>query len=123
MFMPWRQNVNALGNVTAFSASERVQSIDAPVRGVISQWYVQEGSKVKKGDVLLEISDIDPLFKDRLTAQRDNQITKLDAKRDELKAYEIQLQNLISSRDAKISAAQFKLDIAKQKIVSTTESF
>lgn len=123
MFMPWRQNVNALGNVTAFSASERIQSIDAPVRGVISKWYVQEGSKVIKGDILLEISDIDPLFKDRLTAQRDNQITKLDAKRDELKSYEIQLQNLISSRDAKISAAKFKLDVAKQKIVSTSESF
>lgn len=123
MFLPWRQNVNALGSVTAFSASERIQNIDAPVRGVISKWYVQEGSKVKKGDVLLEISDIDPLFKDRLTAQRDNQLTKLDAKRDELKAYEIQLQNLISSRDAKISAAQFKLDVAKQKIVSASESF
>jgi membrane fusion protein, adhesin transport system len=123
MFLPWRQNVNALGSVTAFSASERIQNIDAPVRGVISKWYVQEGSRVKKGDVLLEISDIDPLFKDRLTAQRDNQLTKLDAKRDELKAYEIQLQNLISSRDAKISAAQFKLDVAKQKIVSASESF
>jgi multidrug efflux pump subunit AcrA (membrane-fusion protein) len=123
MFLPWRQNVTAMGNVTAFSASERIQNIDAPVSGVISKWNVQEGSKVKKGDVLLEISDIDPLFKDRLTAQRDNQQTKLEAKRDELKAYEIQQQNLISSRDAKISAAQFKLDVAQQKILSASESF
>ncbi|MFV1921116.1 MAG: HlyD family secretion protein [Methylotenera sp.] len=123
LFLPWRQNVNALGSLTAFSASERIQSIDAPVRGVISKWYVQEGSKVKKGDLLLEISDIDPLFKDRLTAQRDNQLAKLDAKRDELKAYEIQLENLISSRDAKIAAAQFKLDVAKQKIVSASEAY
>jgi membrane fusion protein, adhesin transport system len=122
MFLPWRQNVNATGQLTAFSPSERIQSIDAPVSGVISNWYVQEGSTVKKGDVLLEISDIDPQFKDRLISQRDNQITKLEAKADELKAYEIQQQNLISSRDAKISAAQFKLDVAQQKILSSAEA-
>lgn len=122
MFLPWRQNVNASGQLTAFSASERIQSIDAPVSGVISNWNVQEGSNVKKGDILLEISDIDPQFKDRLTSQRDNQVTKLEAKADELKAYELQQQNLISSRDAKISAAQFKLDVAQQKILSSAEA-
>jgi adhesin transport system membrane fusion protein len=123
MFLPWRQNVIASGQVTAFSASERIQSIDAPVSGVISKWYVQEGSMVKKGDVLLEISDIDPLFIDRLTSQRNNQQTKLGAKNDELKAYQIQQENLISSRDAKIAAAQFKLDVAKQTILSSLESY
>jgi len=122
MFLPWRQNVNASGQITAFSASERIQSIDAPVTGVISNWNVQEGSKVKKGDLLLEISDIDPLFKERLTSQRDNQQTKLEAKSDELKAYQIQQENLISSRDAKIAAAKFKLDVAQQKTLSSAET-
>ncbi len=122
MFLPWQQNVTAIGKVTAFSPSERVQTIDAPVSGVISKWYVQEGSVVKEGDVLLEVSDIDPMFKDRLEAQRNNLQTKLNAKQDELKSYQVQQQNLMSSRDAKISAAQFKLDVANQKILSTTEA-
>lgn len=122
LFLPWQQNVSAAGKVTAFSPSERVQTIDAPLNGVISKWYVNEGSVVKAGDVLLEISDIDPLFKDRLAAQRDNLQDKLAAKEDELKSYEVQLENLILSRDAKISAAQFKLDVAKQKLVANTET-
>ena len=122
LFLPWQQNVTAAGKVTALSPSERVQTIDAPLNGVISKWYVNEGSVVKAGDVLLEISDIDPLFKDRLAAQRDNQKDKLAAKQDELKSYEVQLQNLMISRDAKIAAAQFKLDVAKQKIISSTET-
>lgn len=122
MFLPWQQNVTAIGKVTAFSPSERVQTIDAPVSGVISKWYVQEGSVVKEGEVLLEVSDIDPMFKDRLEAQRNNLQTKLNAKQDELKSYQVQQQNLMSSRDAKISAAQFKLDVANQKILSTTEA-
>ena len=122
LFLPWQQNVAAAGKVTALSPSERVQTIDAPLNGVISKWYVNEGSVVKAGDVLLEISDIDPLFKDRLAAQRDNQQDKLAAKEDELKSHEVQLQNLMISRDAKIAAAQFKLDVAKQKIIASTEA-
>ena len=122
LFLPWQQNVTAKGLVTAFSPSERVQTIDAPLSGVISKWYVQEGTSVKKGDVLVEISDIDPMFKDRLAAQRDNLQTKLGAKVDELKSYQVQQQNLISSRNAKISAAQYQLDVANQKILSTSEA-
>ncbi|OYZ10307.1 MAG: hypothetical protein B7Y32_01220 [Methylophilales bacterium 16-45-7] len=122
LFLPWQQNVTAMGKVTAFAPSERVQSIDAPLNGVISKWYVQEGSKVNKGDPLLEISDIDPMFKERLQAQRDNLRTKLSAKESELQSYELQQRNLVSSRDAKISAAQYKLDVAKQKILSSAET-
>jgi multidrug efflux pump subunit AcrA (membrane-fusion protein) len=122
MFLPWQQNVTALGKVTAYLPSERIQTIDAPVSGVITKWYVQEGSKVKAGDVLLEISDIDPNFKERLTMQRDNLQSKLSAKEEELKAYQLQQQNLVSSRDAKLSSAQFKLDVANQKIRSAAEA-
>lgn len=122
MFLPWQQNVTALGKVTAYSPSERVQTIDAPVSGLINRWHVQEGSQVKEGDLLLEIADTDPNFKQRLEAQRDNLQTKLGAKQDELRAYELQKQNLTSARDAKISAAQFKLDVATQKIRSSQEA-
>ncbi len=122
MFLPWQQNVTALGKVTAYLPSERMQTVDAPVSGVITKWYVQEGTKVKAGDVLLELSDIDPMFKERLQSQRDNLVTKRNSKEEELKAYQLQQQNLTSSRDAKLSAAQFKLDVANQKILSATEA-
>lgn len=122
MFLPWQQNVTALGKVTAYSPSERVQTIDAPVNGLIYRWHVQEGTQVKEGDLLLEISDTDPNFKQRLEAQRDNLQSKLGAKQDELRAYELQKQNLTAARDAKISAAQYKLDVANQKIRSSQEA-
>jgi len=122
MFLPWQQNVTALGKVTAYSPSERVQTIDAPVNGLIHRWHVQEGTQVKEGDLLLEITDTDPNFKQRLEAQRDNLQSKLGAKQDELRAYELQKQNLTTARDAKISAAQYKLDVANQKIRSSQEA-
>ena len=47
---------------------------------------------------------------------------KFLSKQDELNAYELQKQNLTAARDAKISAAQYKLDIANQKIRSSQEA-
>lgn len=122
LFLPWQQNVTALGKVTAYAPSERVQTIDAPVNGMIDRWHVQEGSQVKEGDLLLEITDTDPNFRQRLQAQRDNLQSKLTAKQDELRAYELQKQNLTAARDAKISAAQYKQDVANQKIRSSQEA-
>lgn len=122
MFLPWQQNVTATGKVTAFSPEERVQTIDAPVSGLITKWHVQEASVVKAGDILLEISDTDSQYQDRLISQRDNQAIKLQTKQDELLAYQLQLKNLNASRDAKISATTYKLDVANQKVRASKES-
>ncbi|ABE50489.1 HlyD family secretion protein [Methylobacillus flagellatus] len=122
LFLPWQQNVQAMGAVTAFAPLERRQSVDAPVGGVIRQWFVREGSRVNAGDPLLEISDVDPRFKERLAAQRQTVAAKLKAKQDELQAYEVQLQNLLAVRQARIAAVDYGLNVAQQKVVAAGES-
>ncbi|MCB5186253.1 HlyD family secretion protein [Methylobacillus gramineus] len=122
LFLPWQQNVQAMGAVTAFAPLERRQSVDAPVGGVIKQWFVREGTRVNAGDPLLEISDVDPRFKERLAAQQQTSAVKLKAKQDELRAYEVQLQNLIAVRQARGNAAEYGLDVARQKVVASTEN-
>lgn len=122
ILLPWQQNVTANGKVTAFSPSERVQTIDAPVSGLITKWHVQEATQVQAGDLLLEISDTDPQFQIRLESKRDNQEIKVKTKQDELLAYELQLKNLASSRDAKIAATNYKLDVANQKKLASDEA-
>ncbi|MGY1490258.1 HlyD family secretion protein [Methylobacillus pratensis] len=122
LFLPWQQNVQAMGAVTAFAPLERPQSVDAPVGGVIKQWFVREGTRVQAGDPLLEISDVDPRFKDRLAAQRQTSAAKLKAKQDELQAYEVRLQNLLAVRQARVAAADYGLDVARQKVVAAAEN-
>ena len=122
LFLPWQQNVQAMGSVTAFAPLERRQSVDAPVGGVIKQWFVREGARVKAGDPLLQISDVDPRFKERLAAQRQTSAAKLKAKQDELQAYEVQLQNLLAVRQARVNAAEYGLDVARQKVVAAAEN-
>lgn len=121
LFLPWQQNIQARGAVTAYSPNERKQTLDAPITGVITHWYVQEGSHVKKGDIILEMSDVDPNYQARISEQRNNLKEKLGAKENELYAYEAQVNSLVSARDAKLGSAQYRLDMAKQKINSSSE--
>lgn len=122
LFLPWQQNVTSFGKVTAYSPNNRLQSIDSPIAGVVSKWHVQEGSYVNKGDLLVELSDIDPNYLSRIESQNSNLESKLESKINELSAYELQKQSLISARNAKISTAQFKADMAKQKVLSAEQS-
>lgn len=122
LFLPWQQNVQAMGAVTAFAPLERRQSVDAPVGGVIKEWFVGEGARVKEGDPLLEIRDVDPRFKERLITQQQTSATKLKAKQDELQAYQVQLQNLLTVRQARIAAADYGVVVAKQKVLTASEN-
>ena len=120
LFLPWLQNISGNGLVTAFHPSDRRQTIDAPIAGVISKWHVQEGSRVKLGDVLLEMADVDPKFSERLDEQLTANTNKLNAKEQELGSYQLQLQSYQTARDAKVSAATFKRDMARQKVLAAT---
>lgn len=79
IFAPWTQNVRGVGKVSAYSPDERTQNLTAPVDGVIRQWFVQEGTQVKKGQSIVDIADMDPDILSRLERERAAQQLKLDA--------------------------------------------
>jgi multidrug efflux pump subunit AcrA (membrane-fusion protein) len=58
LFLPWTQNIDSPGNVTALSPNNRPQTVQSIIGGRIEKWYVQEGSFVKKGDTLVYLSEI-----------------------------------------------------------------
>lgn len=76
---PWVQTARGSGKITAFYPQDRLQNISALVDGRIRKWYVREGSTVKKGDPILEITDNDPQLFERLTIERDAKIKKYEA--------------------------------------------
>lgn len=69
LFSPWQQTSHSTGRVIAYSPNERPQVIAAPVDGRVSHWHVQEGSQVKEGQALAELSDIDPQIMNRLQSE------------------------------------------------------
>ena len=122
LFLPWLQNIQGAGSVTAFQPTDRMQTINAPIDGLVSKWHIVEGSVVKAGDLLLEIRDIDPNFSQRLQEQLNNNRAKLQAKQDELASYELQVQNYQTVRDSKVAAANYKRDMVRQKVVAASQS-
>jgi multidrug efflux pump subunit AcrA (membrane-fusion protein) len=79
VFAPWTQTVRGSGKVSAYSPDERQQSLTSPVDGIIRQWFVLEGSRVKKGENIVDVADIDPDIISRLERERAAQQVKLDA--------------------------------------------
>jgi multidrug resistance efflux pump len=70
VFTPWQQSVSGVGGVSALTPLERTQTLSAPVEGRVLKWHVTEGSKVKKGALIVELTDNDPQILDRIRSER-----------------------------------------------------
>lgn len=66
ILLPWQQTSTGEGRVIAFSPDKRLQNIAAPFPGRIKKWYVTEGQQLKKGEPVVELTDVDPMFLERL---------------------------------------------------------
>jgi multidrug efflux pump subunit AcrA (membrane-fusion protein) len=55
LFLPWQQNINGNGYISAYAPAGRQQTIQSPISGRIEKWHVKEGTQVKKGDLLVEV--------------------------------------------------------------------
>ncbi|MGV3522625.1 MAG: HlyD family secretion protein [Candidatus Sericytochromatia bacterium] len=127
--VPWQQNIGGSGEVIAFSPLDRSQNLEAPIDGRVRRWFVSEGSRVKKGDPIAELSDNDPDYIQRLQQQRQALQNQLEIERGKALAYELRLQDyqqaLTGTREgalAKISAARSKLAAAEQDLESNQAS-
>jgi membrane fusion protein, adhesin transport system len=119
---PWQQTVMGTGKVVAFAPLERQQFIEAPIEGRITKWYVMEGSIVKQGDLIVEITDNDPQFLNRLTEEKnavESRIQAFEARADSLK---MRINSLSSSRDNGFSAAKSRSLMAKDRIEASEQA-
>ena len=116
ILVPWQQNIEGQGRVVAFNPLERVQTIPAPVTGRLVALHVRDGQKVNKGDILAEMADQDPQYSSRLQQQYVFSSEKVDAARNQVKYYEVQLDNLEEARRLALDKAQSELDAAIEKI-------
>jgi multidrug efflux pump subunit AcrA (membrane-fusion protein) len=115
--LPWVQNIQGIGRVFAYSADERQQAITSPVDGLIRNWYVSEGSLVRKGESIVDVADIDPDIMQRLERERTANQTKLDASQQALdtsrKNLDRQKSLVISGLSSQRSAELAELEYAK----------
>lgn len=121
LLAPWQQNVSGAGRVIAYAPSERRQPIEAPVSGRVVHWWVQEGAQVKAGDPLVEILDNDPLFVERLAAERAAVAEKLESYRERAATLEKQIGSVQASQRSEVAAAEAKLRASSEKLRATEQ--
>lgn len=116
IWMPWQQNLRGTGEVIAFSPLERSQEIEAPINGRVMRWYVSEGSKVNKGDLIAEMADNDPDYMSRLQQQRQSLMNQLSMNEAKVLAYDLRVQDYQSALSGTTLAAQAKFDASQAKL-------
>jgi multidrug efflux pump subunit AcrA (membrane-fusion protein) len=116
IFAPWQQSVPGIGRVTALTPPERQQSIDAPVEGRIVRWHVVEGTRVRKGDPVVEIADIDPTLPLRLRTERDAALDRIRAVSEREAQLEARILELEQSLQNELVAADFRIQQASDRI-------
>lgn len=112
---PWQQNVQGVGRVVAYIPGDRQQTIGAPVEGRIARWLVKEGSRVKKGEVIAELLDNDPLLLQRLANERQALLDRQSAVENRVETFREQLRMAQLSRPQALSAAESRLEMGKQR--------
>ncbi len=114
LFLPWQQNINGKGTLTALSPSERPQSIQNVIAGRIEKWNIAEGQLVKKGDTLVILSELkDEYFDPQLPLRLDEQ---LQAKKEALDSYEAKADALQKQIDALSQNWALSLEKARNKV-------
>lgn len=107
LFLPWQQNVQGRGVVTALRPQDRPQVVQSVIAGRIAQWHVGEGAFVKKGELLVELSEVKDSYLDPMTLPRyrevlDGKRTSVSAKRAKVDALRRQVEALERARTLSI---------------------
>ncbi|MFO0888963.1 MAG: biotin/lipoyl-binding protein [Isosphaeraceae bacterium] len=116
VLLPWRQSVQGQGRVIGYAPLDRQQSIDATVSGRVVEWFVHEGSRVKKGDLIARLADNDPEYLIRLERERVAIEAKLSAAREQAKVYSDVIRQYEGYREMVVAAATRQVEVAMQKI-------
>jgi len=133
-FLPWTQNIKGRGNVTTLKQEQRPQDINSPIPGKILKWWVKEGDFIKKGDTILQISEIKEDYLDpNLIIQTQKQVdakngtisfyrNKVEASKQQIEALTKgkkikldQLINKLSQTENKLTGEKAELDAAKNE--------
>jgi membrane fusion protein, adhesin transport system len=115
IFAPWQQSVPGEGRVIAYAPLERQQMVEAPIEGRITNWYVQEGDRVRAGEVVAELSDNDPEILARLARERDAALAQKTAAEGSVEVAKAKITALELARDAKQSSAALRVDMGRNR--------
>ncbi|MEB3286032.1 MAG: biotin/lipoyl-binding protein [Vampirovibrionales bacterium] len=127
VLVPWQQSISGTGKVTVYTPMDRPQTVEALISSRIEQWHVGEGQFVKKGQLLLELSEIDPKYLDpgqlkRMELQREALLARQDATLARIESLKTQVGFLSQSRSAAVPSARAKVFQSRNKMTAASQA-
>lgn len=110
LFLPWTQNIRSRGVVSTLNPTDRQQEINAIIPGKIVKWFVNDGATVKKGDTLLQITEIKDDYLDPQLTERTAE--QLQAKEDATQFY----KSKVNTADNQLTALEESLSLKMQQL-------
>ncbi|MEN8697394.1 MAG: biotin/lipoyl-binding protein [Bacteroidia bacterium] len=128
LFLPWTQNIQSKGYVTALRPDERPQTIQNTIPGKIEKWYVQEGDLVSKGDTILYLTEVkteyfDPNLIERTKEQVEAKAGGINAYENKLKALDNQIHSLNDLQKLKIQTIDNKVKQSQLQVSTDSASW
>ncbi|MDA8930344.1 HlyD family secretion protein [Bacteroidia bacterium] len=128
LFLPWTQNIQSKGYVTALRPDERPQTIQNTIPGKIEKWYVQEGDLVSKGDTILYLTEVkteyfDPNLIERTKEQVEAKAGGINAYENKLKALDNQIHSLNDLQKLKIRTIDNKVKQSQLQVSTDSASW
>ena len=114
LFLPWQQNVQGKGKVSALSPQDRLQLLTSRIDGRIERWLVPEGAFVKAGTPIVEISEIKDEYMDPRLGERTGE--QLSAKENANRGKLGKAEALSRQIDALERSLTFKNQQARNKV-------
>ncbi|MBF9239046.1 HlyD family efflux transporter periplasmic adaptor subunit [Hymenobacter sp. BT683] len=122
-FLPWTQNIRSAGTLTTLRPQDRPQTVPSTIAGRIQRWRVREGQHVRRGDTLVEITEIkekyfDPQLVQRTGEQLDAKIGSLSENRAKGTALSAQQTALRAGLQVSLSKARNYVEQSRLKVNS-----
>lgn len=128
LFLPWTQNVQGTGQITALRPESRPQTLQSPIPGRIENWYVREGDTVSTGDTLVFIGEVKDEYFDPELIQRLEE--ELAAKQQSAESYALkvdaqrsQIEALKQNREVKLKQTYLKIKSDSADVVAAEINF
>ncbi|MCW7461227.1 HlyD family secretion protein [Leptospira sp. 3 VSF25] len=122
LYVPWQQTTMGFGRVVAYAPLDRQQVIESPISGRVVKWHVHEGTRVKKGDPIIDISDNDPNFITRIREERNALLQRLEAARSREDNIRSRILSLRSSKGSAVSAADSRMMMARDRVRASEQA-
>lgn len=111
LFLPWTQNIRVNGYVGTLNPDQKPQTVNSIIGGKIVKWFVREGDYVRKGDTIVEISEVKMEYFD--TNLIGNYTQQIDSKKDAIRSYEEKVTALESRIKAVTEIGSIKISQSK----------